>query len=104
MSSAFGEWSGYRLYFWQRYLWPPRKAYSRREAVEYFQRLSPDFSVEVSTDRWRSYSYSPRSLTDWGRRLVRWVGNASTTFADELEIIITLTGKTSFTASTPILG
>lgn len=80
------------------------KEYSRREVMKYFQRLSPDFSVEVSTYCWRPYSYSPRSLTDWGRRLVRWVGNSSTAFADELEVIVTLTGRTSFTAATPIFG
>jgi 2-polyprenyl-3-methyl-5-hydroxy-6-metoxy-1,4-benzoquinol methylase len=80
------------------------KEYSRREVIEYFQRLSPDFSVEVSAYHYRSYSYSPRSLKDWGRKLVRWIGNSSAALADELDIVVTLTGKTSFTASTPVFG
>jgi 2-polyprenyl-6-hydroxyphenyl methylase/3-demethylubiquinone-9 3-methyltransferase len=80
------------------------KEYSRREMIEYFQRLTPDFQVDVSTYCWRPYAYSPRSLTDWGRRLIRWGGNRSTEFADELEVVVTLAGRTSFTASAPSFG
>jgi 2-polyprenyl-6-hydroxyphenyl methylase/3-demethylubiquinone-9 3-methyltransferase len=80
------------------------KEYSRKEIMEYFRRLSPDFAVEVSTYCWRAYSYSPGNLLDWGRRLIRWTANHSKVFADELEVVVTLTTRSKFGALGPAFG
>jgi len=80
------------------------KEYSRREIFEYFRLLSPDFHVELSTYSYRHYSYSPWSLRDHSRRLIRLVGNWSGAFAEELEAVVTLRAKSGIIASAPSFG
>jgi 2-polyprenyl-6-hydroxyphenyl methylase/3-demethylubiquinone-9 3-methyltransferase len=80
------------------------KEYSRREISEYFRLLSPDFDVEVSNYSYQRYSYSRWSLRDYGRRLVRAVGNWSGVFTEELEAVVTLRSRTGIRPSAPSFG
>jgi hypothetical protein len=43
-------------------------------------------------------------VKDWGRRLIRWAGNRSGVFAEELEAVVTLRARTGFTAWAPQFG
>jgi 2-polyprenyl-6-hydroxyphenyl methylase/3-demethylubiquinone-9 3-methyltransferase len=80
------------------------KEYSQREIFEYFRLLSPDFHVELSTYSYRQHSYSPWSLRDHGRRLIRSIGNWSGVFAEELEAVVTLRSKNGIIPSAPSFG
>jgi 2-polyprenyl-6-hydroxyphenyl methylase/3-demethylubiquinone-9 3-methyltransferase len=80
------------------------KEYSRREIFEYFRMLSPDFHVELSTYSYLNHSYSPWSLSDYGRRLIRAAGNWSGIFAEELDAVVTLQSKSGIMPSAPSFG
>jgi 2-polyprenyl-3-methyl-5-hydroxy-6-metoxy-1,4-benzoquinol methylase len=80
------------------------KEYSSREIFQYFRLLSPDFQVELSTYSYLRRAYSPWSLRDYARRLIRSVGNWSGLFAEELEAVVTLRSKTGIIPSAPSFG
>jgi 2-polyprenyl-6-hydroxyphenyl methylase/3-demethylubiquinone-9 3-methyltransferase len=80
------------------------KEYSRREIFKYFRILSPDFYVELSTYSYQRHPYSPWSLKDYSRRVIRSVGNWSGVFAEELEAVVTLRSKTGIIPSAPSFG
>jgi 2-polyprenyl-3-methyl-5-hydroxy-6-metoxy-1,4-benzoquinol methylase len=80
------------------------KEYSSREIFEYFRLLSPDFFVQLSTYSYITHCYSPWSLRDYGRRIIRSVGNWSGVFAEELEAVVTLRSKSGIVPSGPSFG
>ncbi|MCU1625046.1 MAG: hypothetical protein JWL79_3891 [Frankiales bacterium] len=80
------------------------KEYSRREIREYFALLSPDFEVKVASFLWRRYRYSAANPKDWLRRTIRWAGNRSGVFAEELEAVVSLRNKTGLAVAAPSFG
>ena len=76
------------------------KEYSKKEIIQYFKSLSPDFSVQVRFYSYRDYRRisSPK---DVARYVARMTGMWMVVFDEELEIVVTLNRKTAFTATSP---
>ena len=80
------------------------KEYSAREIGEYFAHLSPDFMVHI-----RKVHYGPvpedvqRTIGSLRTAILRF-GNATGFFADNLEAVITLSAKTTWTLREPRAG
>jgi len=79
------------------------KEYSKKELLRYFSLLSPDFLVDV-----RFYNYRPypaiAGVKDLGRHLARMIGEWLIIFDEELEVVVTLNRRSSFTAKAPAYG
>jgi 2-polyprenyl-6-hydroxyphenyl methylase/3-demethylubiquinone-9 3-methyltransferase len=80
------------------------KEYSSREIVEYFGRLSPDFSVKVRKIHYGAPSSDVREAIGAGRTAILRFGNATGFFADNLEAVVTLPKKTPWSVLTPTAG
>ena len=75
------------------------KEYSKREIREYFNFLSKDFMVHINKYSYRKY---PRNgIKNFCFYIIRAVGNASYIFADELEIIVRMSDKTTWLVKSP---
>ena len=80
------------------------KEYSAREIVEYFGRLSPDFSVQVRKIHYGAPSSDVREAIGAVRTAILRFGNATGFFADNLEAVVTLSRKTPWSVLTPRAG
>ncbi|MHA7130736.1 class I SAM-dependent methyltransferase [Algoriphagus namhaensis] len=74
------------------------KEYSAKEVKLYFERLSPDFEVVVNPYHYKNYDLRPPFLVF---KVLSRLGNLTKLFADDLEVIVTLTRKTSWTMTSP---
>ena len=77
------------------------KEYSAREIVEYFGRLSPDFSVQVRKIHYGAPSSDVREALGGVRTAILQFGNATGFFADNLEAVVTLPRKTPWSVLSP---
>lgn len=81
------------------------KEYSPREIRQYFARLSDDFEVEVTRLSYADPATKPRSeRLDPVRETIRRIGNASHFFAEHLEAVVILRGRSSWKLSPPEFG
>lgn len=74
------------------------KEYSASEIRTYFQLLSPDFEVHVSHYAYKDHSLKPPFLLF---KALSRIGNISKLFSDELEVIVTLKEKTTWSLESP---
>ncbi|MDN3204148.1 class I SAM-dependent methyltransferase [Algoriphagus sediminis] len=74
------------------------KEYSKKEILEYFERLSPDFEVKISTYSYKEYELKPPFFFF---KILSRIGNASGFFADDLEVIVNLRSKNKWVAQPP---
>lgn len=78
------------------------KEYSASELRRYFAALSPDFAVTVSRMTYPAAEDAPDvARLDPARRLIQAVGNATGLFADQLEAVVRLEGKTAWLLTPP---
>lgn len=79
------------------------KEYSAAELVEYFARLSPDFRVAVRRTYFpgRPTPFAGGGVADAVRTALRWVGNRSGFFAEQLEAVVTLQQRTPWRLEPP---
>ncbi|MEB2782533.1 methyltransferase domain-containing protein [Algoriphagus sp. C2-6-M1] len=74
------------------------KEYSANEIQKYFNTLSPDFDVEVNPYKYKVYNLKPPYLMF---KLLSKIGNMTTIFADDLEVIVRLKEKTTWGIEEP---
>ena len=74
------------------------KEYSPKEIRTYFSQLSPDFEVKVSPYHYKDFELKPPYFMF---KLLSRIGNMTATFADDLEVIVTLKQKTQWSIQEP---
>ncbi len=74
------------------------KEYSPRELRLYFQRLSPDFEVEINPYHYVEHQIKPPYLIF---KLLSRIGNTTKAFADDLEVIVRLKKKNKWGIQEP---
>ncbi|WP_297338034.1 class I SAM-dependent methyltransferase [Algoriphagus sp.] len=74
------------------------KEYSAKEVKHYFSMLSDDFEVQVHPYHYKNYELKPPFLLF---KLLSKVGNFTKTFADDLEVIVSLKEKTNWKIEPP---
>lgn len=80
------------------------KEYSARELVEYFDRLSPDFELSLRTMPFTlSRQFPSDGIVNHAREALRRIGNATGVFAEQIEVVVRITGRTEWRATVPQL-
>ncbi|WP_057936977.1 class I SAM-dependent methyltransferase [Algoriphagus resistens] len=74
------------------------KEYSAKEIKKYFKALSPDFEVEVNPYSYKVYDLRPPHLMF---KLLSKLGNMTNTFAEDLEVIVSLKQKNKWGIEEP---
>lgn len=77
------------------------KEYSAREVHRYFQLLSPDFSVSVTTYNYRVGGGGDWSLKSSLRKIVETTSRSLPWFREELDVAVRLNGRSSWPRETP---
>ncbi|GAB3230358.1 methyltransferase domain-containing protein [Algoriphagus aestuariicola] len=74
------------------------KEYSPREIKTYFQRLSPDFEVQIHPYHYVTHELKPPYFVF---KLLSRIGNTTKIFADDLEVIVSLKQKAYWSIKEP---
>ncbi len=81
------------------------KEYSASEIIEYFNAMSSDFDVNVHAMPFAATRlFTGNGLVSRSKELVRRLGNGTRWFAEQLEVVVRVTGHTSWRATPPTVA
>jgi 2-polyprenyl-6-hydroxyphenyl methylase/3-demethylubiquinone-9 3-methyltransferase len=74
------------------------KEYTSTEIRYYFEMLSDDFDVEINPYRYKDYELKSPFLAF---KILSKIGNMTKIFSDDLEVIVSIRGKTGWKLDSP---